>query len=80
MKLFKAEQWNIDVLLPLFEAYRQAYGQAENPERTLAFLTNRMRFNESLFFIAVDENEKLSLIHISEPTRLHKVSRMPSSA
>ena len=58
MKLFKAEQWNIDVLLPLFEAYRQAYGQAENPERTLAFLTNRMRFNESLFFIAVDENEK----------------------
>ena len=58
MKLFKAEQWNIDVLLPLFEAYRQAYGQAENPERTLAFLTNRIRFNESLFFIAVDENEK----------------------
>ncbi len=50
MKLFKAEQWNIEVLLPLFEAYRQAYGQAENPERTLAFLTNRMRFNESLFF------------------------------
>ena len=24
--------------------------------------------------------ETLSLIHISEPTRLHKVSRMPSSA
>ena len=24
--------------------------------------------------------EDLSLIHISEPTRLHKVSRMPSSA
>ena len=24
--------------------------------------------------------ERLSLIHISEPTRLHKVSRMPSSA
>ena len=25
-------------------------------------------------------NQILSLIHISEPTRLHKVSRMPSSA
>ena len=24
--------------------------------------------------------QNLSLIHISEPTRLHKVSRMPSSA
>ena len=27
-----------------------------------------------------DELQELSLIHISEPTRLHKVSRMPSSA
>ena len=27
-----------------------------------------------------DEEFFLSLIHISEPTRLHKVSRMPSSA
>ena len=28
----------------------------------------------------VVSGETLSLIHISEPTRLHKVSRMPSSA
>ena len=28
----------------------------------------------------VDTTWHLSLIHISEPTRLHKVSRMPSSA
>ena len=28
----------------------------------------------------VDEEEDLSLIHISEPTRLHETSRMPSSA
>ena len=27
-----------------------------------------------------DADNALSLIHISEPTRLHKVSRMPSSA
>ena len=27
-----------------------------------------------------DKQYPLSLIHISEPTRLHKVSRMPSSA
>lgn len=58
MKIFKAEQWNIDALLPLFETYRQTYGMDENPERTLTFLTNRMRFNESLFFIAVDEDEQ----------------------
>ena len=29
---------------------------------------------------AAAEEVLLSLIHISEPTRLHKVSRMPSSA
>ena len=28
----------------------------------------------------VSATKTLSLIHISEPTRLHKVSRMPSSA
>ena len=56
MKIFKAEQWNIEVLAPLFEAYRLANGMSENPDRTLTFLTNRMRFNESMFFIAVNEN------------------------
>ena len=58
MKIFKAEQWNIEVLLPLFEVYRKSYGMDENPERTLVFLTNRMRFNESLFFIAMNEQEQ----------------------
>ena len=41
MKIFKAEQWNIEVLAPLFEAYRLANGMSENPDRTLTFLTNR---------------------------------------
>ena len=58
MKIFKAEQWNINVLLPLFEAYRLANGMTNNPERTLPFLTNRIRFNESIFFIAVNENSQ----------------------
>ncbi|MDU8925251.1 GNAT family N-acetyltransferase [Pasteurellaceae bacterium LIM206] len=54
IKIFKAEQWNIDVLLPLFEEYRLAHGMQENPDRTFAFLTNRIRFSESIFFIATD--------------------------
>jgi len=37
MKIFKAEQWNIEVLAPLFEAYRLANGMSENPDRTLTF-------------------------------------------
>lgn len=58
MKIFKAEQWNLDLLYPLFEQYRLAHGMMENPDRTLAFLTNRIRFNESIFFLAVDENQQ----------------------
>jgi len=57
MRIFKAEQWNVAVLLPLFEEYRVAHGMSENPDRTLTFLTNRIRFSESIFFIAVDEND-----------------------
>ncbi|GJJ81107.1 GNAT family N-acetyltransferase [Pasteurella canis] len=58
MKIFKAEQWNLDILLPLFEQYRLSHGMLENPDRTLAFLTNRIRFSESIFFIAVNENQQ----------------------
>lgn len=58
MKIFKAEQWNLDLLHPLFEQYRLAHGMPENPERTLTFLTNRIRFSESIFFIAVDEHQQ----------------------
>jgi len=58
MKIFKAEQWNMDILLPLFERYRMSYGMKENPERTLAFLHNRIRFSESVIFIAVKERQE----------------------
>ncbi|MDD7425896.1 MAG: GNAT family N-acetyltransferase [[Actinobacillus] rossii] len=57
MRIFKAEQWNLALLLPLFEEYRLAHGMSENPDRTLAFLTNRIRFSESIFFVVMDKNE-----------------------
>ena len=42
------------------------------------FFMPRSNFTESFFNVFT--LQYLSLIHISEPTRLHKVSRMPSSA
>ncbi|MCI7480642.1 GNAT family N-acetyltransferase [[Pasteurella] aerogenes] len=57
MKIFKAEQWNLESLLPLFEQYRMAHNMAENPERTFTFLANRIRFSESIFFLALDQHE-----------------------
>lgn len=58
MRIFKAEQWNLAVLLPLFEEYRLSHGMSENPDRTLSFLHNRIRFSESIFFLAMDDNQK----------------------
>lgn len=58
MKIFKAEQWNIDLLSPLFDAYRLANGMTENPQRVYTFLSNRIRFNESMFFIALDDSQQ----------------------
>ncbi|AAU36930.1 MULTISPECIES: hypothetical protein [Basfia] len=58
MKIFKAEQWNLEVLLPLFEEYRLSHGMVENPERTFTFLNNRIRFSESIIFIATNERQQ----------------------
>ncbi|WP_439240001.1 MULTISPECIES: GNAT family N-acetyltransferase [unclassified Lonepinella] len=58
MRIFKAEQWNLAVLLPLFEEYRLSHGMAENPERTHTFLNNRIRFSESIFFLAFDDQQQ----------------------
>ncbi|WP_133545582.1 GNAT family N-acetyltransferase [Mesocricetibacter intestinalis] len=64
MKIFKAEQWNLELLLPLFESYRRAHGMPENPERTLAFLNNRIRFSESIIFIATDKGRAVGFIQL----------------
>ena len=58
IKIFKAEQWNLEILLPLFEEYRLSQGMAENPDRTLTFLSNRIRFSESIFFLAIDQYQQ----------------------
>lgn len=65
MRIFKAEQWNLPLLLPLFEAYRLSHGMPENPDRTRIFLSNRIRFSESIFFVAVNEaNQALGFIQL----------------
>ena len=53
-------------------------GEAVNPEAWTWARTQIGRDTPDLPM--VDTWWQLSLIHISEPTRLHKVSRMPSSA
>lgn len=58
MRIFKAELWNLELLLPLFEQYRREQGMLENPERALAFLANRIRFSESILFLALNDAQQ----------------------
>lgn len=77
MKIFKVEQWNLELLLPLFEEYRLSQGMTRDLERTLAFLQNRIRFGESIIFMVVsdDANQALGFVqlypHISA-LKLHR--------
>ncbi|RZI43274.1 GNAT family N-acetyltransferase [Herbaspirillum sp. HC18] len=47
---------DIDVVAPLFDGYRQFYGQPSDPALARAFVAERMALLESAIFLAQSEN------------------------
>lgn len=47
---------DLDLIVPLFDAYRQFYRQPPNPELARSFLLDRFRHSESTIFVALDAN------------------------
>jgi ribosomal protein S18 acetylase RimI-like enzyme len=45
---------DLDLLVPLFDAYRQFYRQPSDPERARRFLLERFEHNQSVIFLAFD--------------------------
>ena len=45
---------DLDLLVPLFDAYRCFYGQDSDPERARRFLLERFQHNQSVTFLAFD--------------------------
>jgi GNAT superfamily N-acetyltransferase len=45
---------DLDALVPLFDSYRQFYGQVSNPEAVQFFLRERFNHGESVLFLAHD--------------------------
>ena len=43
---------DVEALVPLFDGYRQFYGQASNPEAAREFLGQRFRQRQSTVFVA----------------------------
>lgn len=46
---------DLDVLVPLFDGYRQFYRQPSDPARARAFLAERFAHHESMILLACDE-------------------------
>ena len=46
----------LDVIVPLFDAYRSFYGRPSDPARARAFLAERFAHHESIIFLAHDES------------------------
>jgi GNAT superfamily N-acetyltransferase len=44
---------DIDLLVPLFDGYRQFYRQPSEPDRIRRFLLDRFEHNQSVIFVAV---------------------------
>jgi GNAT superfamily N-acetyltransferase len=45
---------DLNLLVPLFDAYRQFYRQPSDPERARRFLLDRLEHNQSVIFLAFD--------------------------
>lgn len=56
MKIKKASIEDIGLVAPLFDLYRQFYEQLPDLASSVNFLSQRITNNESVIFLAIDEN------------------------
>lgn len=60
MHVRRAQIDDLDELAVLFDEYRIFYSQTSNVARARAFLENRLNKNESVIFVSVSDDNKLS--------------------
>src|ERR1700686_1650856 len=56
VEIRQATVGDLDLLGPLFDAYRQFYRQPSEPERARRFLLDRFGHNQSIIFLAFAED------------------------
>ena len=55
MQIRRATLADVELVAPQFDLYRQFYQQTPNPELARQFITERLQRNESVIFVAVDD-------------------------
>jgi len=64
MLVRRAEIGDVDELAPLFDGYRQFYGQRSDLAAGRAFLAERMRRDESVIFVAIADDVMLGFTQL----------------
>ena len=64
LTIVRAGTSHLDLLAPLFDAYRQFYAQPADPEGARAFLADLMREGASVVFLARDGERGLGLTQL----------------
>lgn len=55
---------DLDALVPLFDGYRQFYGQPGEPDAARAFLRNRIENGESVVFLAFQDSDPVGFTQL----------------
>ncbi|PYE56365.1 GNAT family N-acetyltransferase [Deinococcus yavapaiensis] len=64
LHVLRADPSHLDLLAPLFDGYRQFYGQASDLGGARAFLAERLENKESVIFLALDERVPLGFTQL----------------
>ncbi|HEV8149500.1 MAG TPA: GNAT family N-acetyltransferase [Gemmatimonadales bacterium] len=64
MELRRATLANLPALVPLFDAYRQFYGQPSDPARAERFLRERLELGESVIFLALEDSTPAGFVQL----------------
>lgn len=64
MELIQLQRHQVEWVVPLFDAYRQFYGQPSDLIAARQFLTERLERNESAIFVAMQEGKALGFTQL----------------
>ena len=64
MLVRRAGVGDLDDVAPLFDGYRQFYGQRSDPAAARAFLAERLRRDESVIFVAIADDVTLGFTQL----------------
>ena len=64
MNIIKAEIEHVDLLIPLFDAYRVFYRASPDPDRARQFLNSRIANKESIIYLAIIDDKAVGFTHL----------------